>query len=210
MKAAYLVACASLLTVAGQGKAAQADVISDEPVKQGLKQAICQQDWQQAVALSSRLMASSGITPEYRQTLVDWRHRFTQYAAANTRFDQIPNCEGVPLRPQAKPTPEVSASYNVTPPPPSVNQLKSGLKTAICDQNWQTAVGLSSQLMANNGITAEYRQTLVYWRHQFTQYAASNVRFDRIPNCGAVASPGGIVRPANPANPASVEFKSVP
>lgn len=36
-------------------------------------------------------MASSDITPEYRQHLVDWRYRFTQYATSGGQFDRIPN-----------------------------------------------------------------------------------------------------------------------
>jgi hypothetical protein len=188
MKAAYYLACASLLSVAGHAKTADAAVVSDEPLKQSLKQAICQQDWQAAVAVSSRLMSSSTITPEYRQHLVDWRHRFSQYAAANTRFDEIPNCAGITPKPQVTSAPEVRSSHTITPPPVSVNQLKANLKLAICQQNWQAAVGISSQLMSSSTITAEYRQHLVTWRHQFSQYAASKTQFAEIPNCEGVAA----------------------
>lgn len=67
-----------------------------------------------------------------------------------------------------------------------MNQLKENLKLAICQQNWQAAVGISSQLMSSSNITAEYRQHLVTWRHQFSQYAASKTRFAEIPNCEGV------------------------
>ena len=95
------VALVSLLAVASTAATTKSAVAAtpDESIKEGLKQAICLQDWNQAVELSSNLIASSAITPEYRQTLVDWRHRFSDYARDKTSFDKIPDCEGVQPRP---------------------------------------------------------------------------------------------------------------
>ena len=66
-----------------------------ESIKDGLKAAICAQDWDQAISLSGNLIASSEITPEHRQTLVDWRHRFSNYAKGQVKFDNMPNCQRV-------------------------------------------------------------------------------------------------------------------
>lgn len=89
---------ASLLAVAGTATTAHSataavTVVSDEVIKAGLKQAVCLQDWDKAIALSSNLITSSTITPEYRQTLVDWRHRFIDYSRDKTRFAKAPGCE---------------------------------------------------------------------------------------------------------------------
>ncbi|MEM8810171.1 MAG: hypothetical protein AAGF01_29475, partial [Cyanobacteria bacterium P01_G01_bin.38] len=82
MKVSKIVACASLLAVAGHAKAAQAEVPYDqvkslEQTKEDLRQAICYQDWNKASEVASLMIASSAITPEYRQNLVDWRYRFS-------------------------------------------------------------------------------------------------------------------------------------
>ena len=94
------VALASLLAVASTATTAKSAVAAtpDASIKKDLKQAICLQDWNKAVELSSNLIASSTITPEYRQTLVDWRHRFSDYARDKTSFDKIPDCEGAQQR----------------------------------------------------------------------------------------------------------------
>ncbi len=194
MKGTPIIACASLLAVAGHGTAAKATVISDNQIKADLKAAICEQNWQNAITFSSRLMASSTITPEHRQELVNWRQRFSQYAAGGTYFDHIPNCEGYRTYQGPKPA-EVAAAraaaqaQAVAMARANAEQVKADLKTAICLQDWQSAVALSGQLMASSTITAAHRQELVKWRHQFTQYAASGTVFAEIPNCGYNGSP---------------------
>jgi hypothetical protein len=194
MKGTPILACASLLAVVGPGTAAKATVISDNQIKADLKAAICEQDWQDAITFSSRLMASSTITPEHRQELVTWRHRFSQYAAGGTYFDHIPNCEGYATYQRHKPADTAAAqaaaeAAAVAAARASAERIKADLKTAICLQDWQSAVALSSQLMASSTITAEHRQELVKWRYQFTQYAASGTVFSEIPNCGYNSSP---------------------
>lgn len=185
MKPAYLLACAPLLALATSEKATAAT----DPVSQGLRQAICQQDWQRAVTLSSRLMASATISPEYRQQLVTWRYRFSQYAAGGTRFAQIPNCEGV--APALASSPPASDRPDDPPKVATANRVemtKAALRQAICRQDWGAAVQSSSRLMASDSISAAHRQQLVTWRHRFAEYAASQARFDAIPNCEGVVT----------------------
>ncbi|MEM7795880.1 MAG: hypothetical protein AAF579_15680 [Cyanobacteria bacterium P01_C01_bin.118] len=97
---------------------------SVESIKAGLKVAICTQDWGKAEELSSNLIASSAITPEHRQSLVDWRHRFSDYSKGQVKFDSVPNCEGVQpkaveVRVQAyqTPIPRFSGSSRVATSP---------------------------------------------------------------------------------------------
>ena len=66
-----------------------------ESIKDGLKAAICAQDWNEAINLSGNLIASSEITPELRQSLVDWRQRFSNSAKGQVKLDSVPNCQGV-------------------------------------------------------------------------------------------------------------------
>ena len=105
----------SLLAAAGTAATAEsatAATTSDTLLKANLKQAICYQDWDSATDLSSLLITSPTITPEYRQHLVDWRHRFIDYSRAKTRFSRIPNCGRVDIqiKPQVQnyPTPQFS------------------------------------------------------------------------------------------------------
>jgi hypothetical protein len=204
MKAYRVVACASLLAVAGNARAAKADV-STEKVKADLRQAICYQDWDKAAETASLLLASSTITPEYRQTLVDWRYRFSNYAATNTKFDQIPNCEGV-ARPVAA-TPALATSYKPAPDTliQDTDQIKADLRQAICYQDWNKAADTASLLIAAATTSPEQRQNLVTWRYRFSNYAATNTKFDQIPNCEGVTTalpvtrlPGLDRRPESP------------
>lgn len=123
MKATKIVAGASLLAIAGYAQDAKAEV-STERVRDYLKQATCLQEWDKAAVASGLLIASESITPEHRQQLVDWRYRFSDYAANDTQFERIPNCEGVvAIQPESEeprfsaPPPTVisSACYRVTP-----------------------------------------------------------------------------------------------
>lgn len=124
MKPTPLIAWASLLAVAGHGAAAEAaPVLSDEAIKADLKDSICTQDWKAAIQHSGRLMASATITPEHRQELVNWRYRFSQYAASGTLFAEIPTCgfdsASAPKAPIATPaTPAAPAQVSTPVPAP--------------------------------------------------------------------------------------------
>ncbi|NEP20010.1 MAG: hypothetical protein F6J97_24500 [Leptolyngbya sp. SIO4C1] len=96
MKATKIVASASLLAIAGYAQDAKAE-ISTEQVKEYLRQTICYQDWHKAVEATSLLIAMPDITPEHRQQLVDWRRSFSNYADTATKFESLPNCEGVAI-----------------------------------------------------------------------------------------------------------------
>lgn len=92
----------SLLALAGTAitaERADASILDGEIVDDELKSAICGQDWYQAVELSSRLIISPKISPEYRQTLLEWRNHFYRYAKENAKTGEGPTCE------QAKATP---------------------------------------------------------------------------------------------------------
>lgn len=112
----------SLLAVAGATTAAEsasAATSSSANIKENLRRAICFQEWDEAIELSSSLIASPAIAPDHRQTLLNWRHRFSNYALDKTTFDEIPNCEGVQPEPidikvQA-PTPQFSTYASLAP-----------------------------------------------------------------------------------------------
>ncbi|MBT9312264.1 hypothetical protein [Leptothoe kymatousa] len=117
----------SLLSVAGTAVAAEgaAAATSETTLKEGLRQAICFQDWNSAIELSSTLMASDTITPEYRHNLVNWRNRFSHYSRGDISFTKIPGCEGrqsrgidIQVQPYGEATPRFSVrpSYVAHPP----------------------------------------------------------------------------------------------
>ena len=72
----------SLLVLAGTAATAEsADAaISDVDIQEDLNQAICLKDWYGAIEVSSKLISSPNITPDYRQTLLDWRRQFYIHA----------------------------------------------------------------------------------------------------------------------------------
>ncbi|MEL7505460.1 MAG: hypothetical protein AAFN18_23675 [Cyanobacteria bacterium J06554_6] len=77
-----------------------APIQADEPISQSeaedlLREAICLQDWNEAEFAASVLIAQSTVSNPYRSELMSWRSRFSDYRIADTKFDEIPNCEGV-------------------------------------------------------------------------------------------------------------------
>ncbi len=111
----------SLMAVAGAATAESASAASSSStnIKENLRRAICFQEWDEAIELSSRLIASPAITPDHRQTLVDWRYRFSNYALDKTLFDEVPNCEEVEAEPidikVEAPTPKFSTYASIAP-----------------------------------------------------------------------------------------------
>ncbi|MEO1400854.1 MAG: hypothetical protein AAFV72_06310 [Cyanobacteria bacterium J06635_1] len=157
MKVSKIVACASLLAVAGHAKAAQAEVPYDQiksvdQAKEDLRQAICYQDWNKALEIASLIIASSAITPEYRQNLVDWRYRFSNYSDTNTKFDNIPNCAGV--APPAPPSQPLGQVYPSDVPQFSPYTSDPGYACYITYSNGQT-VNLAR--LCGNATNGEYQ-----------------------------------------------------
>ncbi len=117
----------SLLALAGTVATAEsADAaISDVEIPDDLREAICYQDWYEAIELSSSLITSSKITPEHRQTLLDLRRNFYTYVKGDTaKPDEIVGCkemqpspanEQVQLYQGPAPTPRFSSSISNTP-----------------------------------------------------------------------------------------------
>lgn len=86
----------SFLAVAGTAitsERADAAISNAEIVNDGLKAAICSQDWFQAIELSGQLIISPKVSPDYRQKLLTWRNHFYTYVKGNERTDEVPSCE---------------------------------------------------------------------------------------------------------------------
>ncbi|MGD1857925.1 MAG: hypothetical protein ACFB2W_27125 [Leptolyngbyaceae cyanobacterium] len=82
----------SLLALAGTATTAESAnaAVSNVDIQEDLNQAVCAKDWYRAIEVSSKLIASSTITPDYRQTLLDWRRQF--YAHTQKTAAAAPNC----------------------------------------------------------------------------------------------------------------------
>lgn len=83
-----LLALAGTVAIAESADAAILDVNSQEE----LKQAVCAKDWYKAIEVSSKLITSPNITPEYRQTLLDQRRQFYTHAQGNTKENEENDC----------------------------------------------------------------------------------------------------------------------
>lgn len=84
----------SLLALAGTAATAEsADAaISDVDIQEELKQAVCFKDWYKAIEVSSKLINSPTITPDYRQTLLDWRRQFYTHAQGSDGAKKTVSC----------------------------------------------------------------------------------------------------------------------
>jgi hypothetical protein len=63
--------------------------------QRALEQAVCLQNWHEAVEAASSLMASSAISASYRSDLVSYRHQLLHYRSLNLQFDRIAGCEPI-------------------------------------------------------------------------------------------------------------------
>lgn len=87
----------SLLALAGTAATAEsADAtISDIEIKEDLREAICFQDWYDAIELSSKLISSPTVSPDYQQKLLDWRHQFYAHISGEHKQNEMVSCEGL-------------------------------------------------------------------------------------------------------------------
>lgn len=98
----------SLLALAGAAATAEsADAaISDVDIKEDLREAICFQEWYTAIELSSKLISSPTVSPDYQQKLLDWRHRFYDHINGEPKQGEMVSCEGLtpsPVKAQVQP-----------------------------------------------------------------------------------------------------------
>ena len=134
----------SLLALAGTATTAEsADAaISDVDIPDDLREAICLQDWYEAIELSGRLITSSAITPDYRQTLLGLRHQFYSYAKGGPKPDEIVDCKKTQTEPLST---KVTAYQGPTP------RFSSNNNSYALDRYCQ--YGKPSQYMQNLGYT---------------------------------------------------------
>lgn len=60
-----------------------------------LLRAVCLNDWAGAIALTGPLIAADGVTPAYRQAMVDLRDQLEIFRVGGTVIPAIDNCEAV-------------------------------------------------------------------------------------------------------------------
>ncbi|MBD2055324.1 hypothetical protein H6F88_04670 [Oculatella sp. FACHB-28] len=102
-----LTAIVATTTLASTSGFAQTISLAEQQI--ALQEAVCLQDWDEAIGIVSPMIASDEATPAYRQQLVEFRSDLVSYRDTNARFSQIPNCEGVGV---ASETAEVEETVN--------------------------------------------------------------------------------------------------
>ena len=118
----------SLLAIAGTTATAERAnaAVSDVEIPDNLKEAICYQDWYKAIELSSSLITSPTISPEYRQTLLELRRNLYTYARGGGQPDELASCGGKQLSVQEPlhkgPTPRFSSK--------KTNSLSKSIKSS--------------------------------------------------------------------------------
>lgn len=161
----------SLLALAGAAATAEsADAaISDVDIQEELKQAVCFKDWYKAIEVSSKLINSSTITPDYRQTLMDWRRQFYTHAQGSAEAKKTVSCAeiqsslvGTKTPIYAGPEPRFSSQKTAT----SIKQdnfLSSDPVTSLSNI-WTVGVRVEGKnikgTILNNGLTTANNVTL--------------------------------------------------
>ncbi len=145
-------ALVSLLALAGTVATAEsADAaISTVEIPDDLREAICYQNWYKAIELSSRLITSSKITPEHRQTLLELRRDFYTYAKGNeTNPDKIVGCQN--LRSSSVNQPR--QGYQSPAPAPRFSSSSSNAPGRYCYQRRIRAGFDNADSRCSNGLS---------------------------------------------------------
>ncbi|MBD2090610.1 PPC domain-containing protein [Microcoleus sp. FACHB-1515] len=90
-----------------------------------LQAAICLNDWPQAIDLTNQLIGSDDLSPEDRESLVNYRSQLQNWRATGARFANLPNCNAanpaVAIAPQSTTT--IENSVAIAPQPLSLVAL---------------------------------------------------------------------------------------
>jgi hypothetical protein len=70
-----------------------------------------------------------------------------------------------------------------------VQQLYASLQGAVCDNNWNQALGAIAPLMGSPDITPDYRQELVRFRHQLEGWRAARSAVSNVSGCNTASRP---------------------
>jgi hypothetical protein len=125
-----LVSLMALAGIAATAESADA-AISDIEIPDNLREAICYQNWYEAIELSSSLITSSKIAPEHRQTLLDLRRSFYTYAKGDqAKPDEIVSCKD--MQPSA--ANEQAQPYQGPVPAPRFSSSVSNTTGRYCYQ----------------------------------------------------------------------------
>lgn len=162
----------SLLALAGTAATAEsADAaISDVDIQEDLKQAVCSKDWYKAIEVSSKLITSPTVTPDYRQQLLDWRRQFYTHAQGVAKADETSRCRefqlsftGARQTSYQGPEPRFSSKGAAAKLSRKVNLLSSDSITALTDI-WTVGVRVEGNSIKgtvfNNGLTTAKNVTL--------------------------------------------------
>ena len=74
-----------------QGRIIRRD-LTVEGLHATLQNAVCNNDWEQAIRATQSLIGSPNITPSYRQQLVVLRHQLEEWRATHASFAEVPGC----------------------------------------------------------------------------------------------------------------------
>ena len=170
----------SLLALAGTVATAERADAATVDIKEELREAVCFQDWYKAIEISSSLIASPKITPNDRQTLLNWRRQFYTYAKGDPQTNKILNCKGVKAPPRqfqsASPAPRFSTNTAAVSSRTIATTPSSPLHT-LADL-WTVGVRVEGNnikgTVFNNGITTANNVTLTIRSQQEGQ--TENIR----------------------------------
>jgi hypothetical protein len=176
-----------MLVLAGgfNHKAEAVDLSQDLQMRQlhaTLQSSVCRNDWDTALAAIGPLMVTPGLPTQYQEQLVRFRRQLDHWRASDAEFVNIPNCGGaIATSPFGGP----SGVQTFERPTANVRtqDLYAGLRGAVCQNDWDLALGYIGPLMAS-GVSPSYREYLVSLRRQVEHWRAASTRLASTPGCG--------------------------
>jgi hypothetical protein len=165
------------------------DVSVDQLYSQ-LQQSVCQNDWNGALNAVEPMIGSTSITSAYREQLVNLRRQIENWRAAGAYYTGFAECgREVVFSQSARQT---SATYIQAVGDQSqdiaVQQLYLALREAVCQNDWDGAIGAIAPLIGSTSITPAYRQQLVGFRRQLEDWRAARSTFSQGGSCSNVAN----------------------
>jgi hypothetical protein len=144
-----------------------------------LQQAVCRNDWDGALVAINPLIGSLGISPAYREELVRFRDSLQDWRAAGSFFVEFSGCHTTASRSSQS----VASAGPTTAIDQSIYQLHAALQTAVCRNDWDSALVVINPLIGSPNISPAYREQLVRFRSQLQGWRAVEARFASGASC---------------------------
>jgi hypothetical protein len=187
---------APILAIAsGINHAAQAaDLSQDVTLRQlytDLQDSVCRNDWEGALAAVGPLTVTPDLPAPYQEQLISFRHQLEEWRATDVQLVNVPGCGGTIVTTSRSPGSSYSWSASSSSSSSTsgemrntrIQQLYSSLQTAMCGNDWDSALAAIDPLIGAAELTPNYREYLVSLRRQLENWRAAETVFANTASC---------------------------